>query len=168
MSYPNLAKYLEKKGLYEPKFEHDNCGVGFIASYKGEKSHRIVKAGLKAASCLTHRGAISADKKTGDGAGISIQIPQELFWDYIEDMGYPRPKENIGVGMVFLPDGNIKQQDACRVLVEKTLIGHHLKFYSWRTVPINSNILGPMAKKSCPRIEQFLIKKPEEKNEDEF
>lgn len=97
-----LQKYLEENGLYEKSFEHDNCGVGFVASYQGENSHRIVSMGLKAVACLTHRGAVDADMVTGDGAGIMIQIPKKLFATYIEEMGHRRPDEDsIGVGMIF-------------------------------------------------------------------
>lgn len=100
-----LQRYLEENGLYEKSFEHDNCGVGFVASFQGENSHRIVSMGLKAVACLTHRGAVDADMVTGDGAGIMIQIPKKLFATYIEDMGHRRPEEDsIGVGMIFFPE----------------------------------------------------------------
>ncbi|MGE8710158.1 glutamate synthase large subunit [Leptospira interrogans] len=164
-----LQKYLEENGLYEKSFEHDNCGVGFVASYQGENSHRIVSMGLKAVACLTHRGAVDADMVTGDGAGIMIQIPKKLFATYIEEMGHRRPDEDsIGVGMIFLPREDIDKQDMCRSLVESALMEFNFKLYAWRYVPVNPEVLGPKANQSRPQIEQVLIGKPEGMSNEDF
>ncbi|PJZ65612.1 glutamate synthase large subunit [Leptospira wolffii] len=164
-----IQKYLEENGLYEKSFERDNCGVGFVASFKGESSHRIVSKGLKAVASLTHRGAVDADMQTGDGAGIMIRIPKKLFAKYIEEMGHRRPEEDsIGVGMVFLPREDIDKQDVCRSLIESALMQFNFKLYAWRYVPVNPEVLGPKANSSRPQIEQVLIGKPEGMSNDEF
>lgn len=164
-----IQKYLEESGLYERSFEHDNCGVGFVASYKGESSHRIVSMGLKAVGCLTHRGAVDADMKTGDGAGVMFRIPKKLFAKYIEEMGHRRPDEDsIGVGMVFLPREDIDKQDICRSLIESALMKFNFKLYAWRYVPVNPEVLGPKANASRPQIEQVLIGKPEGMSNEDF
>lgn len=164
-----LQRYLEENGLYEKSFEHDNCGVGFVASFQGENSHRIVSMGLKAVACLTHRGAVDADMVTGDGAGIMIQIPKKLFATYIEEMGHRRPEEDsIGVGMIFLPREDIDKQDMCRSLVESALMEFNFKLYAWRYVPVNPEVLGPKANQSRPQIEQVLIGKPEGMSNEDF
>ncbi|MCB1159249.1 MAG: glutamate synthase large subunit, partial [Leptospiraceae bacterium] len=164
-----LAKYLETNGLYDPLHEHSSCGVGFIASSTGERSHRIVQMGLKAVSLLTHRGAVDADQVTGDGAGILIEIPKGLFADYIEDMGHKRPDEDsIAVGMFFLPRDDINTQDACRSLVESKFMEFNLKIYAWRDVPVNPLVLGPKADASRPQIEQLLIARPADLSKEDF
>ena len=167
--YLKNAEFLEENGLYDPSLEHDSCGVGFVASAKAEKSHEIVQMGLKAVGCLTHRGAVDADQKTGDGAGILIQIPKKLFANYIEDMGHKRPEEDsIAVGMIFLPRDDINKQDICRDLVESVLMEFNFKLYAWRYVPVNPDVLGPKANLSRPQIEQLLLGKPEELSKEDF
>jgi glutamate synthase (NADPH/NADH) large chain len=167
--YLKNAEFLEENGLYDPSLEHDSCGVGFVASAKAEKSHEIVQMGLKAVGCLTHRGAVDADQKTGDGAGILIQIPKKLFANYIEDMGHKRPDEDsIAVGMIFLPRDDINKQDICRDLVESVLMEFNFKLYAWRYVPVNPDVLGPKANQSRPQIEQLLLGKPEDLSKEDF
>ena len=102
-SVPNIG-LPEKQGLYDPRFEKDNCGIGFIASIKGEKSHEIVEKGLLILQNLSHRGATGCDETTGDGAGIMIQIPHEFFEKKCKENKIDLPDEGkYGVGMVFLP-----------------------------------------------------------------
>ncbi len=167
--YLKNAEYLQENGLYEADFEHDNCGVGFIVSARNEKTHKIVQMGLEAVGCLTHRGAVDADQKTGDGAGVLIQIPKKLFANYIEDMGHKRPDEDsLAVGMIFLPRDDINKQDICRDLVESVLMEFNFKLYAWRYVPVNPEILGPKANQSRPQIEQILLGKPENLSVEDF
>ena len=102
-SIPNIG-LPKKQGLYDPKFEKDNCGIGFIASIKGEKSHEIVQKGLMILQNLSHRGATGCDETTGDGAGIMIQIPHEFFKKKCEELNIDLPGEGeYAVGMMFLP-----------------------------------------------------------------
>jgi len=95
---------LEKFGLYDSRFEHDSCGVGFVCNIKGNKSHEIIKQGLEVLKRLSHRGATGADPKTGDGAGILIQIPHEFFAGVCADNKIDLPRQGkYGTGLVFLP-----------------------------------------------------------------
>ncbi|MEK7850409.1 MAG: hypothetical protein AAB275_00870, partial [Deltaproteobacteria bacterium] len=108
-----------RQGLYDPQYEKDNCGVGFVANIKGVKSHDIVMKGLEILVNITHRGATGADPNTGDGAGILIQIPHDFLSNRCSKLGIslPRPGE-YGVGMVFLPRDEA-QRKRCESLLEK-------------------------------------------------
>src|SRR5580698_9466650 len=97
------AKMLAEHGLYDPRSEHDACGVGFIAAIDGQPKRSIVEAGINALKAVYHRGAVDADGKTGDGAGISIQIPFDFFKDHIERSGRTLVNDRLAVGMMFLP-----------------------------------------------------------------
>ena len=107
---------LKNQGLYLSEFEHDNCGAGFICSLKGEKTNNIIPKALNILTCLEHRGAVSSDGKTGDGAGILIEIPHDYF---VKECGFKLPKPyDYAVGMVFLPQ-KINQLNYCIVVFEK-------------------------------------------------
>ena len=107
----NIEKYPKKQGLYDPAHEKENCGVGFIAHMKGGKSHDIIRQGLDLLNRLEHRGAVGADPLTGDGAGILIQVPHELFKSQCEKIGISLPAEGkYGTGLVFLPRDERGQQ----------------------------------------------------------
>jgi glutamate synthase (NADPH/NADH) large chain len=149
----------EKQGLYDPSFERDSCGVGFIVNIKGEKSYKTVQDGMKILDRLTHRGATGADPKTGDGAGILIQIPHEFMVKAAKTAGIGLPAAgDYGTGLVFLPQGEkdaayIKEQFA-KIIMEK---GQEL--LGWRKVPVDNSVLGYIAKEKEPRFEQVFIKK---------
>src|SRR5882757_6879031 len=110
-------------GLYDPAFEHDACGVGFVASIKGQRSNAILRKALTCVCSLIHRGAMDADAKTGDGAGILTQIGYKLFRD-----------SDLGVGMMFLPNDPYTQA-RCRHITELALAEHKLFLFGWRVVP---------------------------------
>lgn len=147
----------EKQGLYDPAFERDNCGIGFIASIKGEKTHSIVKKGIEILVNLTHRGAVGADTKTGDGAGIMLQIPDEFFRITCDNLGIELPEEGkYAVGMVFLPK-EIALSNQCEGILERAVEEEGQKVLGWREVPRDNRSIGQTAKGSEPIIKQFFI-----------
>ncbi len=141
-------------GLYDPRFEHDACGVGFIANINGEKTHSIIENSIRALINLEHRGAVGGDMKTGDGAGILLQLPDEFFRAQLE-FELP-PAGRYGAGMFFLPAGQ-DDFDRSRTLVEKTTEDEGGRFLGWRRVPINTSALGETALQSLPSIWQAFF-----------
>ena len=146
-----------KQGLYNPEFEHDSCGVGFVVNLNGVKSHLIINQGLEVLSNLAHRGACGCDPETGDGAGILVQIPDEFFREKCGDVGFKLPPSgDYGVAMVFLPqdDNNRKPLED---LLERVVIEEGLSFLGWRTVPVNNKAIGSLARESEPIIRQLFV-----------
>lgn len=151
--------YPEKQGLYDPQFEHDNCGVGFVVDMKGRKSHDIIQKGLQLLCNLTHRGALGADPKTGDGAGILIQICHEFFAEQCKEQGIILPKAGeYGVGMVFLPQDEAENQE-CGETIESIIAEQGLSILGWREVPIDTEHVGRQAAEIQPIIRQIFIGK---------
>ncbi|MDH3323537.1 MAG: glutamate synthase subunit alpha, partial [Flavobacteriaceae bacterium] len=149
----------EKQGVYLPEFEHDNCGAGFICSLNGDKTNHIIHDALEILIKLEHRGAVSADGKTGDGAGILIDIPHEFFTK-VCDFKLPKPRA-YAVGMVFLPQAE-NQYNYCQEILEKEISNQGLSILGWRDVPVNSTHLGKIAKKNEPVIKQIFVAKNDE------
>ena len=112
------AGRLARDGLYRPADEHDACGVGFVAAIDGRPRRQVVEGGLRALKAVWHRGAVDADGKTGDGAGIHVQIPQDFFKEHIRNTGHEPRDSRLAVGMVFLPRTNFNGQERCRTIVE--------------------------------------------------
>ena len=155
----------KKQGLYSPEFEHDNCGAGFICSLKGEKTNNIIPKALNILTCLEHRGAVSSDGKTGDGAGILIEIPHDYF---VKECGFKLPKPyDYAVGMVFLPQ-KINQLNYCVDVFEKEIQKQGLNILGWRNVPINSKVVGSIAAKTQPVVKQVFIEKDNTLSESDF
>ncbi len=152
----NAAKLIAEHA-YDPADEHDACGVGLVAAIDGKASRKVVEAGISALSALWHRGAVDADGKTGDGAGIHLQIPQEFFKEHIRDTGHEPSSGRLAVGMVFLPRTDYVQQERCRVIVESEVIASGHTLYGWRQVPVNTDIIGEKANATRPEIEQVMI-----------
>ena len=148
---------LKKNHVYSENMEHDACGVGLVASTEGKKSREVVEYGIKALKAVWHRGAIDADGKTGDGAGIHIEIPSEFFIEKIENYGRKYDGGVICVGMIFLPRNDYNSQEKCKTLVEKNLLNNDFTIYRWRQVPINSKVLGIKAENTKPEIAQILF-----------
>ncbi|MFD1315415.1 glutamate synthase large subunit [Namhaeicola litoreus] len=145
-----------KQGLYSPEFEHDNCGAGFICSLNGEKTNKIIHDALEILIKLEHRGAVSADGKTGDGAGILIDIPHEFFKkDCSFDL--PEPGE-YAVGMLFLPN-SVNQSKFCIDILEREIKRQGLPILGWRNVPVDSKHLGEIAKRTEPTVKQIFVGK---------
>lgn len=143
----------EQRGLYDPANEHDACGVGLVLHMKGAKSHAIVENGLRVLENLMHRGAENADNKTGDGAGIMLQIPHE----FILLQGIPVPeKGHYGTGLVFLPKGK-QEAESCLSILTSFIEKEGLKLLSIRDVPVNSDILGEIAIENEPDIKQIFV-----------
>ena len=143
-----------KQGLYDPKNEHDACGVGFIADIKGEKSHKIVLQGLEILKNLTHRGAVGADPLAGDGAGLLMQIPDEFLR---AEAGFDLPPVGeYGVGMVFLPQADSARKQ-CEEKVAYYIAAEGQKFLGWRDVPVDNEGLGESVKECEPIVRQIFI-----------
>ncbi len=150
-------KLLIKNHSYSEDQEHSSCGVGLIASLSGQPSRKIVEMGLQALKVLYHRGAVDADGKTGDGAGIQLDIPKIFFKEKIEEAGHKTNDLPFAVGMIFLPRTNFSAQEKSRIIVESEIIKEGFKIYGWRHVPLNTKIIGEKAKSTLPEIEQILI-----------
>ena len=149
----------KKQGLYDPRFERDSCGVGFVVNVDGTRSHLIIRQGLEVLSNLAHRGACGCDPETGDGAGALIQIPHEFLRRDCRDLGLqlPRPGD-YGLGMVFLPRAAEARARLEQVLEEGIEAeGQHL--LGWRDVPVDSQAIGSLARESEPVIRQVFIGK---------
>src|SRR5271157_2147724 len=157
-TYPSLG-VPEEQGLYRPQHEHDGCGIGFVADIAGRKSHDIVLKGIEILINLTHRGACGCDPKTGDGAGILIQIPHSFFQRECASLGFtlPAPGE-YGVGMVFLPV-DPPERILCEGILERIAKENGLTVLGWRDTPINGNMIGRVARNTQPYIEQIFIKR---------
>ena len=151
-SYLKNRNKLKKNFVYREEFEHDNCGVGLVASVKGESRRDIVEKGIEALKAVFHRGAVDADGKTGDGAGIQLSIPKNFFIEQIERTGHKPNDFPFGVGMIFLPRTDFAAQESARTIVESEIIREGLKIYGWRHVPIDSSIIGDKAKATRPEI----------------
>ncbi len=156
------------QGLYDPRNEHDACGIGFVVNTKGEQSHEIILKGLQILINLTHRGACGCDPETGDGAGILIQIPHKFFARECETLGFtlPPPGE-YGVGMVFLPVEPSHRLIAEGIL-ERIAREEGLTVLGWRDTPVNVDAIGRVARASQPYIEQVFIRGAAEMSEDEL
>lgn len=149
----------KKQGLYSPEFERDNCGAGFICNLKGKRTNDIIHKALDILIRLEHRGAVSADGKTGDGAGILIEIPHEFFKKVCE---FKLPEfKSYAVGMTFLPK-SVNQQKICKEIFEKEITRQGLSILGWRKVPVDRSCLGSIATLSEPVVEQIFIGKGEE------
>ena len=153
----NLKK-LTKANAYYPSLEHDACGVGLVVSTEGKKSRKIVEFGIKALKAVWHRGAVDADGKTGDGAGIHVEIPKVFFKQRIENYGRQYDGGVICVGMIFLPRNDYSSQEKCKTLIETELLRKNYYIYRWRQVPINTSVLVIKAENNRPEITQVIFK----------
>jgi len=157
----NLPKYLfdalQQRGLYDPRFEHDACGVGMVCHMKGEKSHRIIADGLQILVNLTHRGACGCDETTGDGAGILMQLPHAFLKKVSAQVSITLPAEKeYASGLVFLPPDQ-KQRKICMDRFEAVVREERQHFLGWRQVPVATDALGDLARQLEPAIYQIFI-----------
>ena len=148
-------------GLYDPSFEHDSCGIGFVASIKGRKSNKNISDALTVLENMEHRGACGCENNTGDGAGIMIQTPHEFFFDECIKMGIHLPAfGKYGVGMIFFPK-DIRLKEECRDIFNRSAEHLGLEILAYRKVPVNPNGIGPTALSVEPEIEQVFVACPD-------
>ena len=146
-----------RQGLYDPANEHDACGVGFVANFKGRKSHEIIRQGLCILENLTHRGAVGADPLAGDGAGILMQIPDAFLREECAGLGISLPEEGAyAVGMLFLPR-NPGTREYCEKLIAATIAEEGQEVLGWRDVPTDNTGLGESVRRVEPYVRQVFI-----------
>ncbi len=157
------AEYLPKReGLYDPEFEHDACGVGFVAHLKGEASHNIVSKGIELLINLEHRGAVGAEKNSGDGAGILTQMPDKFLRRVLKEDGILLPEfSHYGVGVVFLPR-DPEAYSECKSIIENSIQELGQEFIAWRKVPTQNETLGDTVKNVEPYVHQVIVKRSSE------
>ncbi len=151
-----------KQGLYDPRFEHDSCGIGFVVNIGGDKSHEIVRQALQVLVHLDHRGARGSEPDTGDGAGILLQLPHAFLTEECSEefIRLPEPGD-YGVGMVFLPQ-DAGERHRCETIIEQVVAEEKLSFLGWRNVPTNNSTLGRGARRLEPVIRQFFVGRSED------
>ena len=155
--------------LYRPENEHDACGVGMIAAIDGKRSNSILRHGLTSICRLSHRGAVDADEKTGDGAGVLTQLPYKLFRRELAKLDQQLYKdEDLGVGVIFFPHDNAYQQERARVIIEEVVKKRGIFLFGWRDVPINTHVLGTKAASTLPQIEHVMLGRPAGMGAEEF
>ncbi|OUS23869.1 glutamate synthase large subunit [Thalassotalea sp. 42_200_T64] len=144
--------------LYDPNYQKDNCGFGLIAHQEGETSHKLIKTAISALDRMQHRGGIAADGKTGDGCGLLMQIPDSFFRAVAEENQW-KLNAKYAVGTIFLNPDPIAAAE-CKKILEQELAQETLEVVGWRVVPVDVNILGPVAKANLPTIEQVFVNGP--------
>ncbi|USI74504.1 glutamate synthase large subunit [Sphingomonas morindae] len=152
--------------MYRPDYEGDACGVGLVAAVDGQPSRRVVAAAIDALKAVWHRGAVDADGKTGDGAGIHVELPVSFFDDAIENGGHKPGPGRLAVGMMFLPRTDLSAQETCRSIVESEIIDFGYTIYGWRQVPVDVAVIGDKAMLTRPEIEQIMIQGPRPEAQD--
>ena len=151
---------LAEHGMYRPEFEGDACGVGLVAAADGTPSRRVVQSAIDALKAVWHRGAVDADGKTGDGAGLHIDLPLKFFDDAVAASGHRPLPNRLAVGMIFLPRTDLGAQEACRTIIESVIIEEGYTIYGWRQVPVDVSVIGQKAQATRPEIEQIMIAGP--------
>ncbi|MFQ5624096.1 MAG: glutamate synthase large subunit, partial [Paracoccaceae bacterium] len=159
---------LGREGLYRETDERAACGVGLVVSVNGERRRDVVEKGIEALRAVWHRGAVDADGRTGDGAGIHVQIPVEFFRDQVRRTGHEPMNQMLAVGMVFLPRTDFAAQEVCRTIVETEVLRMGYYIYGWRHVPVDISVLGEKANATRPEIEQILISNSKGADEETF
>ncbi|MFA3781742.1 glutamate synthase large subunit [Melioribacteraceae bacterium 4301-Me] len=148
---------INPNGLYDPRFEHDGCGVGFIAKLDGIPTHKVIDDSITVLINLEHRGALGGDKSTGDGAGVMVQLPDNFFRTELSAQGIEIPQiGDYAVGMIFMPKEEILA-NKCKNIIEKHIINEGCDVLAWRKVPVNNSVIGELAKKTEPNIYQIFI-----------
>ncbi|MGB3625357.1 MAG: glutamate synthase large subunit [Henriciella sp.] len=169
-----IEKYLiERQKLidahaYDPEHEKDACGVGLVVSLDGKPKREIVEMGIKALKNVWHRGATDADGKTGDGAGIRIEVPQDFFREQAQRTGHNPTDDPICVGQIFLPRTDLGAQEAARAIVETEILHFGFYIYGWRQPPVDISVIGQKAADTRPEIEQVMFRDSRERSPDEL
>ncbi len=167
-TYQARRDALSAAGAYDPSSERDACGVGLVAALDASPRREIVEMAIAALKAVWHRGAVDADGKTGDGAGIRLGVPQDLFRAFVERTGHKAGDRDICVGMIFLPRTNFAMQDAARTIVESEILRRGFYIYGWRQVPVDASCLGEKANATRPDIEQVLFCDPLGRSQEEL
>ena len=167
MSLETERLRLATHGMYRPEFEGDACGVGLVAATDGKPSRRVVQSAIDALRAVWHRGAVDADGKTGDGAGIHVDLPHRFFDDAVVASGHRVLPNRLAVGMVFMPRTDLGAQETCRTIVEAAIIEAGYTIYGWRQVPVDVSVIGQKAQATRPEIEQIMIAGPLPGDQDE-
>ncbi len=159
-NFKKNKKFLQDNHAYYPSLEHEACGVGLVASTNGKKSRKVVDYGIEALKAVWHRGAVDADGKSGDGAGIKLEISPDFFKEKITATGHTHDSDKrICVGMIFMPRNDYSKQEKCRSIIETVLLNENYYIYGWRQVPVNPKVLGSTAESNRPEIAQVLFRK---------
>lgn len=162
----NALDKLAERGLYHPDFEHDNCGFGLIAQIEGDANHKLVKTAIEALGRMTHRGAVAADGKSGDGCGLLLKKPAAFLREKASEAGFTVGR-NFATGMIFLNHESHLAEKA-RALLSHEITNRNLIVEGWRVVPTNPDACGQEAKKSLPLIEQIFVTAPRHMDGAEF
>src|SRR5438874_1482885 len=153
----HIIGYPPPQGLYDPAFEHDSCGVGFLCHMKGKESHQVVDQALEMLERMAHRGACGCEPDSGDGAGIMMKLPDKFLRREMGKKGIALPPfGQYGVAMVFLPKDMVSRRH-CEAVVEKTIKDNGMTVIAWRDVPTDSKFVGGAAKRAEPKIRQVFI-----------
>src|SRR6266540_5175942 len=165
----NSLELPQAQGLYDPALDKDSCGVGFIADIKGRKSHKIVDDALTILLNLEHRGAVGADPRAGDGAGILVQIPHRFFVKKSAELGFKLPKPGrYAVAVLFMPHDPVWRQDIMDTFTAEAA-REGMRVLGWREVPTDNSTLGESVKPTEPyHLQVFIECAPHVKSEDEF
>ena len=159
--YTDMRQRLMDANAYNPADEHDACGVGLVVQLDGKPRREIVQMGIRALKAVWHRGAVDADGKTGDGAGIRLDIPVDFFKAQIRHTGHmPSDDLPICVGQVFLPRTDLGAQEHARTIVETEIVRFGFYVYGWRQVPIDTSVIGEKADATRPEITQIMFCDP--------
>ncbi|WP_224816691.1 glutamate synthase large subunit [Hasllibacter sp. MH4015] len=161
-------KWMEENGMFREEHEHSSCGVGLVVAKDGKPSRKVVENGINALKAIWHRGAVDADGKTGDGAGIHVQIPYKFFGEQVQRTGHEMRDELLAVGQVFLPRSDFGAQEVCRTIVESEVLRMGYYIYGWRHVPVEVSCLGEKANATRPEIEQIIISNAKGVDEETF
>ncbi|MEQ9189802.1 MAG: glutamate synthase large subunit [Alphaproteobacteria bacterium] len=151
------AHRLQASGLYDPKTEHASCGVGIVVATDGKPRRLVVESAIEALKSVWHRGAVDADGKTGDGAGLHVEIPKGFFEEHVTRTGHTLSDGPLAVGMIFLPRTDFAGQERCRSIVETEILARGYTIYGWRQVPVNLAVTGEKANATRPEIEQIMV-----------
>jgi glutamate synthase (NADPH) large chain len=157
--YVDQRDRLEAAHAYNPADEKDSCGVGLVVQIDGTPRRQIVEMGIKALKAVWHRGAVDADGKTGDGAGIRVDVPQEFFREEVRRLGHTASAADakICVGQIFLPRTDLGAQEMARTIIENEVVRFGFYIYGWRQPPIDTSVIGMKANATRPEIEQILF-----------
>jgi glutamate synthase (NADPH/NADH) large chain len=155
----NRAKLISA-GAYDPSTERDACGVGLVCAIDGKPRREVVELAIRALKAVWHRGAVDADGKTGDGAGILVSVPQDFFAGEVERIGHKLRPGPIAVGQIFLPRTDLSAQETCRTIVESEVLRFGFYIYGWRQVPVDTSVIGEKANATRPEIEQIMLACP--------